>query len=285
MGGDGGPVPVFLTSGQQTSTTVLLAEAAAGRGMEVRSLAAASALTGLSGSGDRAVHWYGGPLAYDHRIAGALGLGLLEPPDDWLAALPEEFTGRHVELTTLAEAWRVRRPVFVKPPSAKSFPAAVYADGSRLPRTGDTGDTGEAVGPDTPVLVSDIVTFAVEYRLFVLDGRVVTGSRYTVFGRLDPAPLDGDGRESEVLRFADQLLTAEGDSLPSAVAVDVGLIQDPDRGGRERWAVVEANMPWFSHSYAARVEGVLDVVLRAAGPRGWVRQGDERFVRGTARVQ
>jgi hypothetical protein len=279
VGGDGRTGPVFLTSGQRTSTTVLLAEAAAGRGMEVRSLDSASALTGLSGSGDRAVHWYGGPLAYDARIAGALHLGLLEPSDGWLAALPQEFTGRRVELTTLAEAWQARRPVFAKPPSAKSFPAAVYADGSRLPRT------GEDVGPDTPVLVSDIVTFALEYRLFVLDGRVVTGSRYAVYGRLDPAPLDGDEHEPEVLRFADRLLTAEGDSLPSAVTVDVGLVQDPDRDGREQWAVVEANMPWFSHSYAARVEGVLDVVLRAAGPRGRVGRGDERFVRGAARVR
>ncbi|MGY1499111.1 ATP-grasp domain-containing protein [Streptomyces sp. QTS52] len=278
MGGDGKPAPVFLTSGRRTSTTVLLAEAAAGRGMEVRSLDDAPALTGLSGSGDRAVHWYGGPLTYDHRIAGALGLGLLEPSDGWLAALPEEFTGRHVELTTLAEAWRTRRPVFAKPPSAKSFPAGVYADGSRLPRT---GRPGEDVGPDTPVLVSDIVTFAVEYRLFVLDGRVVTGSRYAVYGRLDPAPLDGDGRESEVLRFADQLLTVEGDSLPSAVVVDVDLVRDPDRGGCEQWAVVEANMPWFSHSYAARVESVLDVVLRAAGPRRLVGRRDEGFLRAT----
>lgn len=265
---------VFLTSGQRTSTTVLLAEAAAGRGMEVRSLADAGALTA---SAEAAVHWYGGPLAAD-RIADALALGLLEPPDDWLAELPEEFTGRRVELTTLAEAWQARRPVFAKPPSDKSFPAAVYADGSRLPRT------GEGVAPDTAVLLSDVVTFAVEYRLFVLDGRVAAGSRYAVYGRLDPAPLDGDVREPEVRRFADRLLAEERHSLPSAVTVDVGLVQDPDRGGRERWAVVEANMPWFSHSYAARVEGVLDVVLRAAGPRGRVTPEDERFLRAAPRV-
>ncbi|UIX32768.1 ATP-grasp domain-containing protein [Streptomyces sp. GQFP] len=175
MGGVGRRSSVFLTSGQRTSTTVLLAEAAAGRGMAVRSLADAGALTA---SAEAAVHWCGGPLAAD--IADALALGLLEPPDDWLAELPEEFTGRRVELTTLAEAWQARHPVFAKPPSDKSFPAAVYADGARHPRT------GEGVSPDTAVLVSDIVTFAVEYRLFVLDGRVAAGSRYAVYGRLDP---------------------------------------------------------------------------------------------------
>ncbi len=269
-GGRDGRGPVFLTSGQRTSTTVLLTEVAAGRRMDVRSLDDPADRARWADSVAGAVHWYGGPLAAD-RIAGALGLGLLEPSDGWLAELPEEFTGRRVRLTTLAEAWHSRRPAFVKPPSAKSFPAAVYSDGSRLPRT------GEDLTPDTAVLVSDVVTFAVEYRLFVLDGRVATGSRYAVYGRLDPAPLDGDARESEVLRFADRLLTEEGDSLPSAVTVDIGLAQDPDRGGRERWAVVEANMPWFSHSYAAEAAEVLDVVLRAAGPRGRVGRGTSGF--------
>ncbi|WP_329315833.1 ATP-grasp domain-containing protein [Streptomyces sp. NBC_01262] len=167
-----------------------------------------------------------------------------------MAWLPEEFTGRRIELTTLSEAWALRRPVFVKPPSAKSFPAAVYADGSRLPRT------GEGVGPDTPALVSDVVTFAAEYRLFVLDHRVVAGSRYAVHGRLGTAPR----------RLAERLLASVGESLPSGVTVGVGLVQDPDTG-HERWAVVEGNMPWFSHSYTVRVDAVLDVVLRAAGPR------------------
>jgi hypothetical protein len=33
---------------------------------------------------------------------------------------------------------------------------------------------GERIGPETAVLVSDVVTFAVEYRLFVLDGQIAT---------------------------------------------------------------------------------------------------------------
>jgi hypothetical protein len=226
-------------------------------------------LAGRAGRAGRAVHWYRGPLTAD-----GLGLGLLKPSDDWLARLPEEFTGRRIALTTLSEAWASRRPVFVKPPSAKSFPAAVYADGSRLPRT------GEGVGPDTPALVSHVVTFAVEYRLFVLDRRVVDGSRYAVYGRLDTAPLDGDSREREVRRFAERLLAPVGKPLPSAVTVGVGLAQDPDTG-HERWAVVEANMPWFSHSYPARIDAVLDVVLRAAGPRDQVSHSDVLFLRAS----
>ncbi|MFC1444045.1 ATP-grasp domain-containing protein [Streptacidiphilus sp. N1-10] len=250
---------------------MLLAQAAARRCLDVVVLDSPGVVETMAG---RHVHWYGGPLAAD-RIIGRLGLALLEPGDDWLVGLSQEFTGRRIELTTLSQAWAVTRPVFVKPPSDKQFPAAVYADGNRLPRE------GERIGPDTAVLVSDVVTFSAEYRLFVLDGQIVTGSRYARYGHLDTAPLDGDRNESEVRAFARELMEAGRDSLPSAVAIDVGLIQDPD-SGRERWAVVEANMPWFAHSYAGIPDAVLDVVLRASGPQSVVAASDRRFVRGSA---
>ena len=261
-------MPVLLTNAHRTSTALLLAEAAGRRGMRLAELTGSHVFDGLIGG---AVHWYGGPLAVD-RVAGRLELGLLEPADGWLAALSETWTGRVVELATLSDARSSRRPVFVKPPSDKSFPAAVYSDGSRLPGYRD------GLGPDTPVLVSEVVTFAVEYRLFVLDGAVVTGSRYAVYGRLDVAPLTGDTHERDVREFATELLDAVADTLPSAVTLDVGLIQDPDTGV-ERWVVVEANMPWFSHSYAADPDTVLSVVLRAAGPRNLVAPHDIRFLR------
>lgn len=261
---------VLLTSRQETSTTALLADAAIRRGMDVRLLGRdVQEWEDLAES--RRVHWYGGPLAAD-RIADRLGLGLLEPPDDWLVRLPERFSGRRIALTTLSEAWAARTPAFVKPPSDKSFPAAVYADGTRLPHSGD------GVGPDTSVLVSEVVTFTVEYRLFLLDQRIAGASRYAVHGRLDTAPLHRDGHEREVRAFTEQLLAATGEDLPGAVAVDVGLLHDPDTG-REGWAVVEANMPWFANSYAADPDGVLDVVLRATGPYHQFSNRDRPFLR------
>jgi hypothetical protein len=260
--------PALLLAPQQSSTSQLLAEAAKRRGLDVVVLDGPAVLGSMAG---RQVHWYGGPLAAD-RITGRLDLALLEPADDWLARLEREFTGRWIELTTLSEAWALHRPMFVKPPSDKQFPAAVYSDGARLPRQ------GERIGPDTAVLVSDVVTFAVEYRLFILDRRVVAGSRYARYGRLDTRPLGGDPHEAAVRAFAQRLLEAVGHSLPSGVAVDVGLIQDPDNG-EEQWAVVEANMPWFTHSYAATPDAFLDVVLRATGPRSAVDRFDRRFVR------
>lgn len=255
---------MLVMPGRRTSTMELLAVEAAGRGMPVR----AAEEPGLTGP----AYWYGGPVA-GARLAGRLGFALLEPVDDWLAELPEEFTGRRVRAGTLADARAIDRPTFIKPPRDKSFPADVYTDGSRLPSSLD---------PTTPVLLSDVATFAAEYRLFLLDGRIAAASRYAVFGRLDPSPLGTERADravtAQITEFADRLAAAAGDTLPSAVVVDVGQLLDPYRPGH-RWAVVEANMAWFSHAYAADPARVLDVVLRAAGPRERVRPRDLAFVR------
>jgi hypothetical protein len=136
-------------SSQRTSTSELLGAAAGRRGMVPVEVThpVSERLVGAS-------HYYGGPLFAD-KVAPALGLALLEPHDAWLPGLPPEVTGRTIEAMSLGDARRLRRPMFVKPPSDKGFEAGVYADGTRLP------------GPDklpaqTPVQVSEIVTFARE---------------------------------------------------------------------------------------------------------------------------
>jgi hypothetical protein len=206
---------------------------------------------------------YAGPLFAD-AVAAELGLGLLEAAPDWLARLPYELTHREIEFSTVAEARQLRRPAFVKPPNDKSFPARVYPDGSRLPGP-------DAVDDGTPVLVSDIVAFAVEYRLFLLDGEVRTGSRYLTHGELDVVPLDEDPRKAEVLAFAGRL---ESRQLPSAVVVDIGLLSEGSQ-----WAVVEANAAWASGHYACDPSAALDVVLHAARPEGEFGPADRAFLR------
>ncbi|MFF0435189.1 ATP-grasp domain-containing protein [Streptomyces sp. NPDC004327] len=256
---------LLLISAQRTSTALLLTEAARRRGMATRVFDGRPA-DRVAGPGE-AVHWQGGPLLAD-KVAGPLGLGLLEPPDGWLTELPREFTRRRITLEPFSSVCReVFAPVFLKPPSDKSFRPGVYGDPER-----GFSDLARTLPPHTPVLVSDPVTFTAEYRLFVLDGQVVTGSRYAVHGRLDPGPLTPDAR-----RFGAELLAAAGGSLPSAVVVDAGPLED---GG---WAVVEANMAWFAQCYAADPDAVLDVVLRAAGPRERVAERDRSFLRVTSR--
>lgn len=242
---------------QYTTTSELLPASARRRGMDVEVLGGAAPVR-------RGAHYYGGP-AFAARVAHDLEVALLEPSDDWLTTLPDAYTGRHIAMSTLNEARRLPRPAFVKPPREKSFPAAVYATGADLP-----------AGPDAPVLISDVVTWAAEFRLYVLDGEVRTGSQYTTFGHLDAEPLEGHRHEAAVREFTQDLLSTCGESLPSAVVLDIGLLTT--HHGPE-WAVVEANMAWFSNCYAANPDRALDVVLRSAGPRTALAERDRRFCR------
>ncbi|MFE9132647.1 hypothetical protein [Streptomyces sp. NPDC007355] len=129
--------------GRRASTMGLLALEAVGRG---RTVLAAEEF----GAAVEPAYWYGGPVA-GARVAGQHGFALLEPPDNWLAQLPEEFTGRD-PLGDRRGRTAIERPTFVKPPRDKSFPADIYADGSRLPAD---------LAPATTVLLAEVVTFAV----------------------------------------------------------------------------------------------------------------------------
>ncbi|MFI6582443.1 ATP-grasp domain-containing protein [Embleya sp. NPDC050493] len=260
-------IQTLALSRQPTTTADLLARAATARGMSVAVLAGPR--PDLAGS----AAYYGGPRFAD-TVADSLDVALLEPADDWLITLPQRWTRREIIATTMAEARRLRMPAFVKPPSDKSFEAAVYTDGTRLPR---------AVPGETPVLVSEIRTFVAEYRLFVLDGAVHTGSRYATFGRLDPLPLVEDARSGELLSFAAELLDRPDADLPGAVVVDIGLAGTAD-SAEEHWVVVEANMAWFSNIYAAEPARCLDTVLAAAGPGAALATADRRFVRPGTRA-
>ncbi|RPK82139.1 ATP-grasp domain-containing protein [Streptomyces sp. ADI98-10] len=222
--------------------------------------------TGSAGSGGstggegHAVHLHAGPSFAD-VVAPALGIALLEAPADWLARLPRALTRREIRAMPIGEAYRLRRPAFVKSPNDKSISALVYADGSRLPGP-------DAVDPATVVLVSDVMTFAVEYRLHLLDGAVHTAGQYAEAGRLRLGPPD-----REALAFGREVLAGAGETLPSAIVVDVG------RNGEGRWAVIEANAAWASGCYSADPDRALDTVLRAAGPATDLSPHDRAFVR------
>lgn len=276
---------VLLLSPRVNDTGLQLITAARRRGLHARTATAWRTPEELLGT---RAHIYGGPLFGD-AVGRDLGLALLQPPPGWLATLPYELTRRHVELTTLAEARKLRRPAFVKPPGDKLFPARIYPDGSGLPGPDALDDT-------TTVQVGDVVRFRREYRLFVLDGTVRTGSRYLLDGELDQAPLADDPYRAEVAAFAAEVLAASAGRLPSAVVVDVGLLDDgPSDGpgygtgsgtgagrggaGAESWAVVEANTAWASGGYACDPDQVLEVVLRAAAPADGLAEADRPFCR------
>jgi len=197
---------------------------------------------------------YADPLFADVAAA-RFGLRLLDPPLDWLAHIPAGYLHRDVAFGTLGAA-RERRdfPRFVKPAEDKSFPARVYASGDELP-----GD--DLLPADTPVLLSEPVSWELEVRCFVLQMQIVAHSPYLRHGELAQDTIGdwplSDTERTEALAFAATVIADPSVSLPPAVVIDVGRI-----AGRG-WAVIEANAAWGSGLYGCDPAAALTVVRRA----------------------
>jgi hypothetical protein len=104
---------------------------------------------------------YGEPL-FNAAVAEQLALTVIEPPEDLLVRLPAGYIKRRMRLTTAAEARSLPGPIFLKPPNQKTFPAKVYFSGAELPEMPD----------DDPVLASEPVEWAAEFRFFIRDREV-----------------------------------------------------------------------------------------------------------------
>ncbi|MBC7804873.1 MAG: ATP-grasp domain-containing protein [Akkermansiaceae bacterium] len=219
---------------------------------------------------------YGDPLFVD-LAASALHLAMLEPPTDWLPNLPFDLRKRNIVLTTLAGARTVSEPTFIKPAEDKSFPAGVYADSVAL----------LAVTPglpdDWPVLLSEPVTWEVEYRVFALDGKPMTISPYFRDGKLVYEQLRGwlapPEEQAEALAFATGVLNDTSTTLPSGAVLDVGII-----AGRG-FAVVEANPAWASGLYGCDPADALAVVAASVCPRSDLAPSQVRFARPAVVVE
>ena len=239
-------MPTLLMTPRQTEDSRALWKVAAGRGWRIERLAGWAIPDAL-----REVE---SPVLYTEALFGPtfaekLGVTLLDPPEDWLARLPQTYRRRKIVLTTLADARQRTSPAFIKPPNDKSFPAGVYV-GSALP-----DDYDDAM----PVLVSEVVHWQSEFRCFVLDREVRTFSLYCRDGELqrDSGFESSDEEDREMLGFVQQLLEDVSVDLPRAIVIDVGFI--PQSG----WACVELNAAWGAGLYACDPAAALDVIRHA----------------------
>jgi hypothetical protein len=240
-------VPTLILSPRHSEDSQLLWRAAGRLGWAVERLPDWRAVESLCGVTE--------PVLYVEALmaptlAEQFGLRLAEPPVDWLPNLPEEYRRRAVRLGTLGEERRNPERMFVKPPNDKSFPAAVYG-GPELPAH---------LPDDTPVLVSEVVAWEVEYRCFVLDRELRTFSVYLRGGELQRA--NGyamtEAEAAELRRYVGGVLADPRVPLPRAVVLDTGVIRG--RG----WGVVELNAAWGSGLYGCDPAEVLHVLRHAA---------------------
>lgn len=196
-----------------------------------------------------------GEALFGPSLAEQLGISLLNPPEDWLVRLPHEYKLRDIALTTLGEARALPGSHFIKPPNDKSFPASVYA-GPDLPTK---------YPDDMPVLVSGIVSWAVEFRCFVLDRRLHACSVYSRRGELqrDADFASTPAEEAAVADFMARLLADPRVDLPHATVVDVGLI-DVGLIDGQGWACVEQNAAWGAGIYGCDPVRALEVIQQAS---------------------
>lgn len=205
-----------------------------------------------------------GEVSFCDMMAERAGLGLLDPPDDWLSGLPESFLQRKVEFCRAKDLAKFGSRAFFKPSNDKVFSAGVYERGSDVPT--------RHVDPGCPCLVSEVVSFDVEYRCLVLDGVITRMEYYRMVGVADTT------EEAVVLAearsFAEAVVAGHAHELPSSVVVDVGRIEG--RG----WATVEAGQVHACGIYGeGDVAPVLDATLRSAGPMCAVSERDRPFLR------
>ena len=204
------------------------------------------------------IAFYGG-LDVARHVMARYGLVLLEPPMDLLARLPHEYALRQIRFTRIGRLPALSQARFLKPadPLRRGFEPGVYRDLA--------GDEMSRCAADLPVLAAEPVTFAAEYRCFLLDGRVAATSPYMSDGRPIWKPFGqcaGPQITPPPAREVCRRLAADSRvALPPALVVDVGLIEH--RG----WAVVEFNPAWCSGLLGANPADVLDVLVRASPHR------------------
>jgi hypothetical protein len=217
----------------------------------------------------------------------SLNLALLEPPFDLLARVPDRFVQRAVELATFADLERLQGPTFVKPadPLDKWFDAGVYSDVRDIRTRG-------RISPESPVLLSEPVSWSVEYRYFVLlndkdrrirsvspipraEGEVIAGSPYLSFGRPAWKPFESKqptAIPAAGLAVVEGLCAAMRSDLPPAFVVDVGMIEECG------WAIVEFNPVWSAALLGADQRAVLRALRRTTRKRHELTASDTRWV-------
>lgn len=197
------------------------------------------------------------PAAHAARLQRVgLAMELIAPGPYWLTQIPQSLTQRKVSSATVEE-FLLREPTgefFIKPAEAKieGFEAAWR----------DFEQTREIVRQfnipsNTFLQWSDkLLDVNHEYRFFVLDGQVITGSSYLVDGITHYDGAD-NSKLDEAKEFA-QYAVSIIENQPSAYVIDVGM-----NVSNNSWLVIEGNPAWCSGIYGSDPAKVIRVIEHA----------------------
>jgi hypothetical protein len=244
-------MPTLVLSPRYSDDSIVLWRAAVGRGWSVERPTTWRLDSSIPVAD---VVLYGEPL-FVESICQQLDLKLCTPDPDWIVRLPRSFLRRSIRVDTLGSLRQGDFPCFVKPLEPKRFEAGICRRLEDLPTH---------VPESEPILASDVVRWAVEYRCFVADGAITTCSPYlrdgVVVDRGEGATAP-DEEQHIASEFAKRVLCDAGVAVPDAFVLDVGKLNDGN------WAVVEANPAWSSGIYGCDPGQVLHVLERASHRR------------------
>jgi len=214
---------------------------------------------------DEKIVAYGEPL-FVAAMADSLQLALIEPQFDWLSSLPFEYTYRKIFLTSLKEARKYPSTVFAKPADDKCFAARVYENGLAI-------EASQLLPEETPVLLSEEVTWVVEHRYFIRERKVAATSPYLHNGEIiDDSFIESQSDAAERNNFVQKLLNDFQIDLPPAVVIDVGYIAGSG------WSVIEANPVFGAGIYRCDPNLVLAVLERSMVSQHQISDSDKRWI-------
>jgi hypothetical protein len=250
----------LILSPRFTQDSIILAQAAAKNHWNVRRLDNHWQVGELAK--DEAVAIFGEPLFVQYA-AEQLSLVPIETPEEWLSALPFQYTHRVMKTKTIGELTDSDFPAFIKTPNDKSFKAVVFSSIAGFAAR-------DYLPSETILLLSEPVFWEVEFRCFVHQRKCVTCSLYARDGGV--VALDENGawivmpaEQAEAQRFLDGFLADCSVDIPQSIVIDVGFITG--RG----WSVIEANGVWSAGIYGCDPDKVLS--LLADGFEEYSRNG------------
>lgn len=180
---------------------------------------------------------------YAEFITLELDISLASPDDAVLAQLAPEYLKRAVTFVKYKNFERPTERKFIKPADQKFFKSGIYEPEEEISGL-------EKRQPEDPILVSDVVEFTDEFRLFILDGQVETGSQYISEKMLTGEAATSDVSE-EVKTFGEEIAQAYQEMLPRTYVIDIGRLATGEL------AVIEFNQIWASGIYGASPKMVL----------------------------
>lgn len=140
--------------------------------------------------------------------------------------------------------------LFARPSEdTKSFNGNVFEKNNFIYWLGQVADNGDRFGlnADTKIIVSSEKEIQAEYRLFIVDGKVVTGSLYRIKGQV----ITSDNLDNEAIKFANKMLDIW--QPDRAFVLDIALTNDGPK-------IIEINNINSSGFYKANISLIVESI-------------------------